>query len=68
MGVIGGAKLFGLINVEEIAGMLIMQHYRTETALPDHIHFVSAASEIFLVYPVLIHDARLVGHDCRTRW
>ena len=52
MGVIGGAKRLGLINVEEIAGTLIVQHYRTETALPDHIHFASDASEGFLVHLV----------------
>lgn len=52
MGVIGGAKRLGLINVEEIAGTLIVQHYRTEAAKPEHIHFVSEASEGFLVHLV----------------
>ena len=52
MGVIGGAKRLGLINVEEIAGTLIVQHYRAVTAMPDHIHFVSDASEGFLIHLV----------------
>ncbi len=52
MGVIGGAKRLGLINVEEIAGTLIVQHYRTEAASPDHIRFISDASEGFLVHLV----------------
>ena len=52
MGVVGGAKRLGLINVEEIAGTLIVQHYRTEAATPEHIHFVSEASEGFLVHLV----------------
>ena len=45
MGVIGGEKRLGLVNVEQIAGTLIVQHYCTRTAEAGHVSFVSEASE-----------------------
>ena len=52
MGVIGGDKRLGLINVEQIAGALIVQHYYTKTAESGYVGFVSEASEGFLLRAV----------------
>ncbi len=52
MGVIGGEKRLGLINVEQIAGTLIVQHYYTKTANAQHVSFISEASEGFLMRAV----------------
>ena len=52
MGVIGGEKRLGLINVEQIAGTLIVQHYYTKTADAQHVSFLSEASEGFLMRTV----------------
>ena len=49
MGLIGGAQRLGIINVEVMAGTLIVQHYQTRLAQPDHVTFVSPASEGFLL-------------------
>ena len=49
MGVIGGEKRLGLINVEQIAGTLIVQHYHTKVAEAQHVSFLSEASEGFLM-------------------
>ena len=49
MGTVGGAQRLGLINVEAMAGTLIVQHYETRLAQPDHVTFVSPASEGFLL-------------------
>ena len=51
MGVIGEKRL-GLINVEQIGGTLIVQHYYTKEAEADHVSFVSEASEGFLLRAV----------------
>ena len=51
MGVIGEKRL-GLINVEQIGGTLIVQHYYTKGAEADHVSFVSEASEGFLLRAV----------------
>ena len=52
MGIIGGDLRLGLINVEQIGGTLIVQHYYTKVAEPAHIRFVSEASEGFLLHTV----------------
>ena len=52
MGVIGGDRRLGLINVEQIAGTMIVQHYYTEVAEGGHVRFVSEASEGFLLRSV----------------
>ena len=52
MGIIGGAQRLGIINVEQIAGTLIVQHYRTKAAEADHVHLVSDRSEGFLLHTV----------------
>ena len=50
---IGGEKRLGLINVEQIAGTLIVQHYYTQAADAQHVSFLSEASEGFLMRAVL---------------
>ena len=40
MGVIGGARHLGLVNVEVIAGTLIIQHYQTRQEQRDQIAFL----------------------------
>ena len=49
MGIICAEKRLGIINVEQIAGTLIVQHYYTKIAAPDHVSFVSEVSEGFLL-------------------
>ena len=50
MGVIGGAKHLGLVNVEIIAGTLIIQHYQTRRAQRDQIAFQSEASRGYILH------------------
>ena len=52
MGIVGGGRRLGIVNVEQIAGTLIVQHYTTRLADPDHVRFVSDASEGFLLHAV----------------
>ena len=52
MGIIGCSERLGIINVEQIAGTLIVQHYYTKTAEASHVHLVSDASEGFLLHTV----------------
>ena len=52
MGIIGGGPRLGIINVEQIAGTPIVQHYYTKTADAGHVHLVSDASEGFLLHTV----------------
>lgn len=52
MGVIGGARRLGLVNVEQIATTLLIQHYATQVAEPAHVRFVSAATEGLLMRTV----------------
>ena len=52
MGIIGGERRLGIINVEQIAGTLIVQHYHTRAAEADHVYLVSDASEGFLLHAV----------------
>ncbi len=52
MGIIGAEKRTGIINLEQIAGTLIVQHYETRLAQPKHVTFVSEASEGFLLHTV----------------
>ena len=49
MGIVGGAKRLGIINVEAMANTLIVQHYETRLVQPDRVTFVSSASEGFLL-------------------
>lgn len=52
MGVIGAENRLGVVNVEQIAGTLIVQHYETRLAEQDHVMFVSDASEGFVLHTV----------------
>jgi len=52
MGIIGGENRLGVVNVEQIAGTLIIQHYATRLAQPDHVTFVSEVSEGFMLHTV----------------
>ena len=49
MGIIGGAKHLGLVNVEIIAGTLIIQHYQTRQEQRDKITFHSGASQGYML-------------------
>ena len=49
IGTVGGAKRPGIINVEAMAGPLMVQHYEMRLAQPDHVTFVSPANEGFLL-------------------
>ncbi len=52
MGIVGGARHLGLVNVEAIAGTLIIQHYQTQRARRDLIAFQSDASRGYLLHVV----------------
>ena len=36
-GVVGAGKRLGLVNVEAMAGPLLVQHYETRRVQPDHV-------------------------------
>lgn len=48
VGIVGADKRLGIVNVEQIAGTLIIQHYSTRVAERDHTRLESGASEGFL--------------------
>jgi hypothetical protein len=50
LGVIGGAKRSGMVNVESIGGTLIIQHYATQLAEKHHVTMVSKASRAYLMH------------------
>jgi hypothetical protein len=50
IGVIGGAKRLGMVNVESIGGTLIIQHYATQVAERRHVTMVSKASRAYLMH------------------
>jgi len=52
MGIVGAEKRLGVVNVEQIAGTLIIQHYSTVVAERNHVRFESGASEAFLMRTV----------------
>ena len=49
IGVVGAGQRLGMVNVEAMAGTLLVQHYETRLVQPDHVTFVSPASEGFLL-------------------
>ena len=52
MGTNGGANFTGMVNVESMAGALLIQHYRTELLEADHIRLFSEASRGYLLHVV----------------
>ncbi len=51
----GGTQFAGMVNVESMAGALLIQHYRTELLQPDHVQLYSAASRGYLMHLVPFH-------------
>lgn len=56
LGVLGGARRSGMVNVESVGGTLMIQHYATQRADKHHVVMVSAASRAYLMhlFPVRI--------------
>ena len=52
IGTQGEAARTGMVNVESIGGSLLIQHYKTELAEPDHVIMRSAASRAYLMHLV----------------
>ncbi len=52
IGTVGGARCNGMVNVESMAGALIIQHYRTQLLQPDHVRLFSEASRGYLMHLV----------------
>ena len=50
LGVQGGSRRTGMINVESIGGSLLVQHYETRRADKDHVTMVSEASRAYLMH------------------
>lgn len=74
IGVVGGDKRSGMVNVESIAGSLMIQHYATHLAEHDHVTMISKASRAYLMhlFPItigVIWDMSVVpsGTDSRFR-
>ena len=75
MGIIGGAKRLGIVNVEQVAGALIVQRYAPQLMQKDHVRFFSKASQAFLLRVIpfkmeVTWDMQLVeeaASSCRLR-
>ena len=52
IGVVGGDRRSGMVNVESIGGSLLIQHYATRLAAKDHVTMVSEASRAYLMHVV----------------
>ena len=50
LGTNGGARFDGMVNVESMAGALIIQHYRTELLEPNHVRLFSERSLAYLMH------------------
>ena len=50
VGTNGGKEFLGMINVETMAGALLIQHYRTELLEADHVRLFSGKSRGYLGY------------------
>lgn len=55
VGTNGGPQFDGVVNVESIAGALIIQHYRTELLEANHVRLFSERSRAYLVHLVPFH-------------
>ena len=71
MGIIGGEKRLGIINVEEVAGAMIIQRYAPRLMQQDHVTLVSAKSQAFLARVIpfkmeVIWDMQMLANsdDC----
>lgn len=52
IGTNGGARLEHMVNVESMAGALIIQHYRTELLEAHHTRLVSEKSRAYLMHVI----------------
>lgn len=55
VGTSGGAHFEGMVNVESMAGALIIQHYKTELLEPNHVRLFSNRSRAYLMHLVPFH-------------
>lgn len=55
MGTNGGARFNGMVNVEAMAGALIIQHNRTELLEANHVRLFSKRSRAYLMHLVPFH-------------
>ena len=55
VGTNGGAEFKGMVNVESMAGALIIQHYRTQQLDADRVHLHSERSRAYLMHLVPFH-------------
>lgn len=46
MGIDGGAARTGIVDVEQMAGLLIYQHYKTSRVEPHHVQFLSEQAKV----------------------
>lgn len=50
MGINGGSARVGVVNVESVGGVMMIQHYRPEVVRPDHVKLVSDSSQAYLLH------------------
>ena len=55
VGTSGGAKFEGMVNVESMAGALIIQHYKTEVLEANHVRLFSERSRAYLMHLLPFH-------------
>ena len=55
VGTNGGAHFTGMVNVESMAGALIIQHYRTELLEANHVRLLSEKSRAYLMHLIPFH-------------
>ncbi len=55
VGTRGGERFEGMVNVESIAGALIIQHYETELLEADHVRLFSKRSRAYLMHLLPFH-------------
>lgn len=55
VGTNGGSHFTGMVNVESMAGALIIQHYRVELLRADHVRLFSGASRAYLMHLLPFH-------------
>ena len=55
VGTCGGAHFEGMVNVESMAGALIIQHYKTELLEANHVRLFSNRSRAYLMHLLPFH-------------
>ncbi len=55
VGTNGGEHFKGMVNVESMAGALIIQHYETELLEPNHVRLFSRRSRAYLMHLIPFH-------------